>query len=291
MIKIDKKYHAKALLFGEYTIILGSSALSVPLPSHFGRWNIESSVPEHVEHLRQLSDYVNSETNLILYQDAIDKILAEGKIQFDSNIPIGYGMGSSGAVAAAFYDSFVVKEASDLEELKLKLASIECFYHGKSSGIDPLTSYLNIPLLFHPNGQIELIEEELDLSSLHIYLLDSGIKRSTAPLVQQFMQQKKEDASFASSIDQLCQYNNEIIHLLISNRNADIFPLLNSLSELQHKTMKNFIPNTIAEQWEKTLQDDDVVMKLCGAGGGGFFLVFAKEEVKDSYFSSSLIKI
>ena len=291
MIKIDKKYHAKVLLFGEYTIILGSSALSIPLRNYFGRWIRKNANSVHVEHLRKLSAYVEKETDLNIDGDLISSLLSTGDIEFSANIPVGYGMGSSGTVAAAFYDCFVVKEAVDLKELKSILASIECYYHGKSSGIDPLTSYLNLPLLFYPDGNIELIEEVLDLSGLNIYLLDSGMKRSTAPLVQKFMEQKENDPLFAEKVGLLCQYNNEIITRLTDGKKQDMFDLLNRLSKLQYEHMQSFIPEHVKSQWEKTLDSDDIAMKLCGAGGGGFYLLFSKQPLLKNYFTSELICI
>ena len=73
---------------------------------------------------------------------------------FDSSIPQGYGVGSSGALVAAIYDKYAQNKITVLENLTreklLQLKSIfsemESFFHGKSSGLDPLNSYLSIPI-------------------------------------------------------------------------------------------------------------------------------------------------
>ena len=76
---------------------------------------------------------------------------------FDSSIPQGYGVGSSGALVAAIYDKYAHDKITVLENLTreklLKLKTIfsemESFFHGKSSGLDPLNSYLSIPILIN----------------------------------------------------------------------------------------------------------------------------------------------
>ena len=46
----------------------------------------------------------------------------------------------SGAVTACIYDRYVEK-STDLKEIRTRLAQMESFFHGKSSGIDPWVSY------------------------------------------------------------------------------------------------------------------------------------------------------
>ena len=82
---------------------------------------------------------------------------------FDSSIPQGYGVGSSGAIVAAFYDKYAQNKITVLENLTreklLKLKTIfsemESYFHGKSSGLDPLNSYLSLPILIHSQDNIE----------------------------------------------------------------------------------------------------------------------------------------
>ena len=74
---------------------------------------------------------------------------------FESSIPEGYGLGSSGALVAALYNAYVINpiegrvdiKQNDLLTLKRIFAQIESFYHGTSSGLDPLICYLRQPVL------------------------------------------------------------------------------------------------------------------------------------------------
>ena len=84
-------------------------------------------------------------------------------LHFDSSIPQGYGVGSSGALVAAIYDHYADDKITVLENLTreklLRLKSIfskmESFFHGKSSGLDPLNSYLSLPILINSKDNLE----------------------------------------------------------------------------------------------------------------------------------------
>src|SRR5690606_29823162 len=88
--------------------------------------------------------------NLELLQQDIDR-----GMYFDSSIPQGYGVGSSGALVAAIYDKYANNKITVLEnltrekllQLKAVFSQMESFFHGKSSGLDPLNSYLSLPIL------------------------------------------------------------------------------------------------------------------------------------------------
>ena len=89
------------------------------------------------------------------------KVILINNMHFDSSIPQGYGVGSSGALVAAIYDKYADDKITVLENLTrdklLKLKAIfskmESFFHGKSSGLDPLNSYLSLPILINSKDQ------------------------------------------------------------------------------------------------------------------------------------------
>ena len=82
---------------------------------------------------------------------------------FDSSIPQGYGIGSSGALVASIYDQYAEDKITILENLtrdkllnlKAIFSLMESFFHGKSSGLDPLNSYLSLPILINSKTNIE----------------------------------------------------------------------------------------------------------------------------------------
>lgn len=58
-------------------------------------------------------------------------------LNFESNIPVGYGLGSSGALVAAIYDDFFTEKASEFSELKRDLADLESFFMKKAVVLTP----------------------------------------------------------------------------------------------------------------------------------------------------------
>src|SRR5690606_33746588 len=115
----------------------------------------------------------------------------------------GYGIGSSGALVAAIYDKYGLEKITVLENLTreklLKLKAIfgrmESFFHGKSSGLDPLNSYLSLPFLINSQDNIEstsIPSQNLNGKGAAL-LLDSGSIGETAPIVQMFMEQRNQE--------------------------------------------------------------------------------------------------
>jgi len=92
-------------------------------------------------------------------------------LYFDSSIPQGYGVGSSGALVAAIYDTYAIDKIEATETLTrdklLRLKEIfslmESFFHGKSSGLDPLNSYLSIPILMILEDNYKAIQNSLNI--------------------------------------------------------------------------------------------------------------------------------
>lgn len=118
-------------------------------------------------------------------------------LYFESSIPEGYGLGSSGALVASLYHRYVGNNGhainhnngQDIGTLKKEMAGLESYFHGTSSGIDPLICYLKHPLLLKTQNHITPIgipRYELNPEDA-IFLVNSGKPGKTAPLVKEFM--------------------------------------------------------------------------------------------------------
>ena len=151
------------MLAGEYGVVVGGSALTIPYPRFNARVREKTDTTEERKETAEKSQkylgilfrYISGlppETfqaapDLELFSASLDKIWLE------MNIPTGYGLGSSGAVSAAVYDLFFPgADALSLEQQKEDLAAIESFFHGKSSGVDALTCHAGIPSVFRWQG-------------------------------------------------------------------------------------------------------------------------------------------
>ena len=273
----NKKFYSKILLFGEYGVISNSNALSIPLEKFFGYLNksdfLNNEEKMSNSNILQLYEFmidmdINDAIDFNFFKNDIDKGL-----HFASNIPIASGLGSSGALVASIFDSFQKKDTVNLnvEEIKNLLSIIESKFHGKSSGLDPSVSLFNSPI-FYSNGQIKLIDK-IHYKNFKVYLIDSGISSSTKKMIEIF-QNKMNESEFRYFFDNKYIINtNECIEYLLNG--SDLFR--DSLKQLSVSSLNNFkemIPNQLINVWENGLKSDSYYMKLCGSGGGGFFLLF-----------------
>ena len=85
----------------------------------------------------------------------------------------------------------------------------------------------------------------------------------------------------------------------INNTNQCIDHLINtsklfrdSVKELSNDTLHNFqemIPEKLKPKWKEGIKNDSYYMKLCGSGGGGFFLAYDFDNQINSSFSDHKI--
>ena len=107
-------FYSKILLFGEYGIIKDSKGLSIPYNFYNGALKLDDTSSEEAissnKNLKALANHLEQlqETKHSLAQfdiDGLQQDLANG-MYFDSSIPQGYGVGSSGALVASIYDKY-----------------------------------------------------------------------------------------------------------------------------------------------------------------------------------------
>ena len=98
-------FYAKILLFGEYGIIENSKGLTIPYNFYQGALKFEpSEIAESSNaHLKNYAKFLEENFADTFDTKSFSEDVANG-MYFDSNIPQGYGVGSSGALVAAIYD-------------------------------------------------------------------------------------------------------------------------------------------------------------------------------------------
>ena len=276
----DKRtYPSKILLFGEYTILAGGEALALPFDRFSARWKKWSDPPVRYS-LDGFLAYLKTEfTEFDLRLSDFEKDLAEGW-RLDSNIPTGYGAGSSGAVVAAVFDRYakpVLKQQS-LPEILGLLARMENHYHTSSSGIDPLVSYYGQAYHIEPTAAPRNVEPHLPP---RLFLLDTGHSRETAPLVKSFRSKYDSDSAFHHLIDdQLMVANRRAIENTLNDNPKTVLRAWKEISRLQLDQFQDMIPTDLVALWRTGLSENAFHLKLCGAGGGGFLLGHAKNPTR-----------
>ena len=295
-------FYSKILLFGEYGIIKDSKGLSIP----YNFYNGALKVDEHPSESALKSN--ESLKRFVAYLETIDATLVQFDIEqlkqdvdkgmyFDSSIPQGYGVGSSGALVAAVYDKYAYNKITVLENLtrekllnlKAIFSAMESFFHGKSSGLDPLNSYLSIPILINSQDNIEAtgIPSQKNEGKNAVFLLDSGVIGETAPMISIFMENMKQEGFRNMLKDQFIKHTDACVDDFLKGDIKSLFKNTKRLSKVVLNHFKPMIPQQFHELWKKGLETNEYYLKLCGSGGGGYILGFtenidkAKQALKD----------
>lgn len=298
-------FYSKILLFGEYGIIKDSKGLSIPYNFYNGALKVDEnpsneaiksnqSLRKFVAYLEQLQ---TEQPTLVTFNLELLKSDVERGMYFDSSIPQGYGVGSSGALVAAIYDKYAQDKITVLEnltrekllQLKTIFSQMESFFHGKSSGLDPLNSYLSIPILINSKDNIEAtgIPSQSANGKGAVFLLDSGIVGETAPMVNIFMENLKDQGFRTMLKSQFIKYTDACVENFLGGDMKSLFSNTKKLSKVVLNNFKPMIPEQFHGIWQEGIDSNDYYLKLCGSGGGGYILGFtedlekAKKSLKD----------
>jgi len=287
-------FYSKILLFGEYGIIKDSKGLSIPYNFFNGALKIDKHhtilTSKSNENLKRflvyLEDLCEKNPSLVTFDFQAFNSDVEKGLYFDSSIPQGYGIGSSGALVAAIYDKYAQNKITVLENLTreklLKLKSIfsemESFFHGKSSGLDPLNSYLSLPILINSQNNIEPagIPSQTESGKGAVFLLDSGITGETAPMVQIFMENMKHEGFRNMLKDQFIKHTDACVDDFLQGNVKSLFSNIKQLSKVVLENFKPMIPQEFHTLWKNGIETNTYYLKLCGSGGGGYILGFTK---------------
>jgi mevalonate kinase len=285
-------FYSKILLFGEYGIIKDSKGLSIPYNFYNGALksdkNLSGSAKTSNETLSNYLNYLRSiDKKLVVFDfDTLAKDISNG-MYFDSSIPQGYGVGSSGALVAAIYDKYAHDKITILENLTREklltlkgiFSEMESFFHGKSSGLDPLNSYLSLPILINSKNHIEAtgIPSQNVTGKGAVFLLDSGIVGETAPMVQIFMDNMKQEGFRNMLKNQFIKHTDACVEDFLKGDLQSLFQNTKQLSKIVLSHFKPMIPKKFHQLWKSGIESNSYYLKLCGSGGGGYILGFTED--------------
>ena len=288
-------FYAKILLFGEYGIIKDSKGLAIPYNSYQGALKVSEKLSDTAKESNQnllnfhqylvtIADKNNTHFRLDELRNDIDN-----GMYFDSSIPQGYGVGSSGALVAAIYDKYADDKITVLEnltrdkllQLKETFSLMESFFHGKSSGLDPLNSYLSIPILINSKDNLEAtgIPSQKEGKGA-VFLLDSEQVGETEPMVNIFMNKMKNEGFRRMLNEDFANYTDACIDDFLHGNINSLFSNVKQLSKVVLANFKPMIPKAFHKLWQQGIDTNSYYLKLCGSGGGGYILGFTEDYKK-----------
>ena len=275
------RYYSKVILFGEYSMIFDATALMIPLKRFSAQWQFPQSRNRAAsltsnQSLKRFYQYLSENETLSCLFDlqALKKDLDEG-LFLASNVPSGYGLGSSGTLVAAVYDRYALQKTEDYLQLKTLFGQMESHFHGSSSGIDPLQCYLGKPFKITPNG-VELLSDNFLKKDIHICLIDTKIKSNTKPLVNHFKAQRENPGFLNRFQAEYVPCVTSCIDAMINSNKELFFNSLKRLTKGQLEFLRPMITDNTLELFV-TEYDFHFGVKISGSGGGGYVLGFTDD--------------
>jgi len=264
-------YPAKVMLFGEYTVLRGGLALGIPVMNFFSKW-VRLSFDQSAKYF-PFFRYLQLEFNTCLDTDRFLDDIQSG-MTLTTSIPFGAGLGSSGNLVAAVYDRYATSRNQDLDQLRVLLATMENFFHGTSSGFDPLIILQRRALLKEQSTIRSL--PKLNGHGVFPWLLDSGTSRAGNPIAK--FNERIKVQEFALAVVEGTALVDGIITQWIDDGVIN-WDLLTALSRWQWQHLRFLIPESLHPYWQIGLDQQDFLFKFNGAGGGGMFQVWTKDDI------------
>lgn len=263
----------------------GSKALAIPFWNFSGKWAQDPRNFGLKNNLLKLASYLEKKLVSLPFEFDILRFKDDLKagVYFDSSIPMGYGVGSSGALCAAVYDRYAVNRIpfdcpdDRLIALKLHLSLIESYFHGSSSGIDPLISYTRSAILLQNNGELKRISLDDSMDQITVFLIDSEKRGNTSNNIKIFNDLIKEEyylQDFRSNYNPLV---NRCITSFLEENTCDFLLNVGKLAQKQQTMFESMIPSEFVKFFHLARKSGRFSIKLCGSGSGGFLLGFTAD--------------
>jgi mevalonate kinase len=288
MVRSNRNFTGKLLLIGEHSVIEGSRALVIPFPDvsaslAFTHQPIAGENLASNRNLFEFATWLKKMKNSVLPEPGLSRLIRdiERGLYFRSTIPERYGLGSSGALCAAVYDEYgegknKYSEVPGFEELisvKKALASLESWFHGTSSGIDPLCIYYNKSLIIEGKEGVRTWQvEKIRGQGLQAFLLDTGLTGNTGDMVKGFQHKLHGQSLKESFTEQYIPLVNALVDQFADG--CPDYDMLVQLSLFQWRIFQEMIPEKFRTVWQYGLDWEYYTCKLLGSGGGGYILGF-----------------
>jgi len=248
------KAYGKAIITGEHSVVYGYPALAMRLPLY-----------------REIK-LVTGFTDNKLFLNILDIFAKKFALQISNisfvesgNLPIGSGLGSSAAFAAATCKALARKFKLKISQAELfdLVQESEQFAHGNPSGVDAATVVYGGLIKFQKvAGQMKITKLKNNfLANYKIELINSGQPLETTKDMVELVAKKMENPAFAGRMQKYLQAIGQISEAIINNFDLKL------ISQNQKLLEKIGVVGKKAKEIIKQLSKKGVVAKITGAGG------------------------
>jgi len=269
---IEINIPCKFALSGEHSVLRGGRAVLLP---HF-EWSLKIRLESCADMLFiETAESLNEDANLALnLGKAIvpeDKIkIISGKAVLENSIPVGAGLGSSAALSVGIIRLLLGGENQISDDQVIEWArQIENHFHGRSSGMDVATCYLQRPALFSlSDGATPISCDPRYRFTLH----DTGERAETTECISIVNALADRDLNLFENLD--CEMNGVTDAICESIGTCGPENLIRLASAMNKTTEIYEKWGLLTEKSVKLVQslrnEGALAARLTGAGGGGF---------------------
>ena len=249
----------KVILLGEHGVVYGRHALAVPIPDAVSVTIARADAPQH----KLPEEFVT----LLLAELGIEE--RGWRIDVDSRLPFGKGLGSSASLAVAMARAFDAELGLQLDDARVNAIAFasETLAHGTPSGIDNTIATYARPMLFCNDGGLQLSDVKIsDAPSLLVAWGDETGR--TGEMVAGVRERHaRSPAHFDALFDQMDELSRAGAECLASADWTGLGELMNICHGLLNAI--GVSTPTLERVVALARSAGAVGAKLTGAGGGG----------------------
>ncbi len=270
------KTHAKAILTGEHAVLRGHPVIVMPILSK--TLSLTYWADSDANKAEFIGDY-GEDMHVLFWSllehgfELIGKSVSEfrGKFLIENTIPVGAGMGASGALCSAVSHWFISQGWIEDTNRYVFARQLEDLFHGQSSGIDVIGATVSDWVWFN---QIDDFETLTLKWQPQCYLSFSEQVGVTSHCVKKVKQLWQDDPESAKHIDQQMADSVQLAKTAIENdQMSGLTQLANAMN--QAKTCFNqwgLSGRNIHEHIDSLLEAGALAAKPTGSGDGGYVL-------------------
>jgi mevalonate kinase len=275
----------KWVLAGEHSVLRGATAVALPHPGIGLTLSFDPLASGESLQIQPNSAEALMVELLNVIKDAWESEGRSfpqpiGKLQIESTIPVGAGLGSSAALCVAltrWMASPLTIPESRLTEFATRL---EHRFHGISSGMDVAVVAAGEPISFGMDRGIKSIGvKKLPKFTFH----DTGLRSCTRDCVLRVEKFREEIPSLGVLVDEaMSTASRSAMEGLIRYDSGDLDGGLNLIRKAMEQARECFyswelVPGDAQRMEEQLLNQGALAVKMTGAGGGGMLVALWDE--------------
>ena len=260
--------------------------------------NNDDIANKHKKHLIQIIINIYSKLKDLIKLEKVKYYIENTYflISISSDIPVGFGLGSSAAYNVCIVNGLCLlinkllnnNIFSKKDILLLSNESEKIFHNGTPSGIDASCSLYGGVINFRSINEQSNVKIPLNnffLNKIKFILINTKIQRNGGEFIKNVSNFKKNNPElFNNLINEIGDVTNNIINLIMKEQSDDddCFKFFELIKQNQ-KLLKNIcVSNNEIDNIINILENNEYVGKISGAGGGGFIICFVlKEKMND----------